>query len=275
MSDFAPFAARDLEQVDLPEARRLAESAGVHGVYVRNSLDAPGQDAFMAAYGQDAILGLIYFGHRGNLIVVGCEQVNPSLLSRAINQSHNVWRIAMGPNAVVAGLAAMESKPALVDREQMYYLMRPGDPAGECLHPGVRLAEKKDLRKLFDAALDLNSSDLNVADWRVNKSWLRESIKRRIRAGKTMVIGCPGEVECKVDVGSVGQAGVMLEGVYTKPQARGRGLAASLVATVSADMLVDHALVALHVDSDNLPARKAYESAGMRVAGSCRLFLRD
>jgi ribosomal protein S18 acetylase RimI-like enzyme len=229
----------------------------------------------MAVYGSDAMLGLLYFGQRGNLIIVGCESVDPRLLARAINDSLQVWRIAMGPAAAIASLGALETKPALVDREQLYYAIKAGEPARECLHSGVRPAGRKDLRKLFDAALDLNSSDLNVADWRVNKSWLRESIKRRVRAGNTLVIGEPGEVECKVDIGSIGLAGVMLEGVYTRPQARGRGLATALVATAAEDLLADNPLVALHVDSDNLPARKAYEAAGMSVAGSCRLFLRD
>lgn len=275
VSDFSPFSARRLDPVDLPEARRLADAAGVHGIYVRNSLDQGEKDILLAVHGAETMLGLIYFGHRGNLIIVGCQSVNPQRLAEAIDRSSQAWRIALGSESIIAALAGFEAKPALVDRTQLYYSITPERVAMDRLHPGVRLAERKDLRLLFDAALQLNSSDLNVEDWRVNKSWLKESIKNRVKQGQTFVIGQLGDLQCKVDVGSAGQGGIMLEGVYTRPQARARGLATSIVATVAERFLSDYSIVCLHVDSENHPARRAYQAAGMELDSSCRLLLRD
>ena len=61
MSDFAPFSARPLDPGDLREACLLAEAAGVHGIYVRNSLEDPGKDVFLSVHGAEAMLGLITY----------------------------------------------------------------------------------------------------------------------------------------------------------------------------------------------------------------------
>lgn len=63
----------------------------------------------------------------------------------------------------------------------------------------------------------------------------------------------------------------MIEGVFTFPPARGKHLAASLVASCLA--AAPHARVCLHVGMHNVPARAAYERAGMSVVDRCRLLL--
>ncbi|MEC7724842.1 MAG: GNAT family N-acetyltransferase, partial [Planctomycetota bacterium] len=72
------------------------------------------------------------------------------------------------------------------------------------------------------------------------------------------------------DLGSQGPAGDVLEGVYTFPEHRGRGYATSLVAGA---MAANDTPASLHVAAHNAPARRAYEAAGMREAGTCRLLL--
>jgi predicted GNAT family acetyltransferase len=73
----------------------------------------------------------------------------------------------------------------------------------------------------------------------------------------------------------MGTAGVVIEGVYTWPLARGKGYASGLVAAVAATALVDHPLVCLHVAADNHPARRAYARCGMVDLGECQLMLRE
>lgn len=275
----SPFAARPLDPADLPQAMALAAGAGAHGVYVRNLLsgeDRGGDDGeLLGFYGKAGLLGLASFGSRGNLVLVEAELLDPGAVAEALRKSAWTWRIVLARRAVVDALAACESVPPLLLRNQIYYAMRPEEARRELVRDDVRRATPRDLRALVQAALELNRVDLNVDPTRVHRGWLEESLRRRIRRGRIWTIGPPGRPVAKLDVGSQGTAGMVLEGVFTVPEARGRGLAASLVATVAHRRALSRCrLVCLHVGAGNTPARKAYERAGMRVAGECGIMLR-
>jgi len=134
----------------------------------------------------------------------------------------------------------------------------------------VRSAGPADRNGLIQASLQLNQADLNVDPARVDRRWLRDAIDERIAADATRVIGAPGAVRCKLDLGSVGPGGTVIEGVFTFPQFRGQGLATDLVATVLHEI---RGPAILHVGRHNRPARAAYERAGMQEVGGCRLLL--
>ena len=103
-----------------------------------------------------------------------------------------------------------------------------------------------------------------------------ESFRERLPAlfADTRVIGPVGRPVCKLDLGSQGAAGVVLEGVFTVREARGAGLAAGIVATVGHDEGRALPQISLHVGSDNEPARRAYERAGLVALDRCMLLLR-
>ena len=271
------FAARSLDPVDVPEARELATSLGAHGVYVANVLSRDAtigeSGEVIALHGRDALLGLLFFGERGNLIVLEREALSPAAVGRAIADSGQPWRIVLGPFDVVEELARAQARAPLVHRWQKYFGLRLAAAPGAS-DQGVRLAERRDLAMLTAAALDLNHSDLHVDPADVHRGWLKETLRRRIRKAHTWVLAEAGEPLCKLDLGSGGPAGLMLEGVYTVPHARGRGLATRLVAAVAASVGAGYPLVCLHVAADNTPARRAYVRAGMVELGECRLLLR-
>ena len=134
----------------------------------------------------------------------------------------------------------------------------------------VRHAERADRDRLVQATLLLNASDLHILPAQVDRRWLRDTIDERIAESTTRVIGPVGSVQSKLDLGSQGPGGTVVEGVFTFPDQRGRGLAAGLVAT---QLVEAPAATCLHVGVHNAPARKAYARAGMSEAGQCHLLL--
>jgi GNAT superfamily N-acetyltransferase len=158
----------------------------------------------------------------------------------------------------------------LVCRDQIYYRGDAGSAATELVRGDVRPAQRADRDRLLQATLLLNASDLNIDPARVDRRWLRDTIDERIADGTTLVIGPPGSVQCKLDLGSDGPGGLVIEGVFTFAEHRGRGLAAALVASVLAEA---RGAVCLHVGERNLPARRAYATAGMAETGRCTLLL--
>jgi ribosomal protein S18 acetylase RimI-like enzyme len=286
-TDPLTFRAATLEPHDVPDALAFAQRAGVQGVYVANGLSTASAAAggpelerdareIVLLHGADALLGVVYFGTRGNLVALTEPGVSPEALGRVLFDGPD-WRIALGPEPALARVARRDVTPPIVFREQLYYAVeeRQAVEALAGLPTEVRPADRRDVDALVRAALDLNEADLHVAPWRVNRAWLRDSVRERVEEGRTFVVGPIGRPQVKLDLGSVGPAGAMIEGVYTFPAARGQGLAAALVARVaSAEFERGRPLVCLHVDARNASARRAYEKAGLRVVDTCWLLLR-
>ncbi|MGE3171246.1 MAG: GNAT family N-acetyltransferase [Planctomycetota bacterium] len=271
MSTFPPFQARPLDDSGTDEAIALAAALGAHGIYLANALDAAQGEA-IGLWGRDALLGCLWFGPRGNLIVLEREPLAPVQVADAVHRSYWPWRIALGPGPCVDELARRLSGPPLVHRDQVYHGCTPDAVAGALAAADARRASRTDRDRLMLATLELNRTDLNVDPRRVDRRWLRDMIAERVRDGTAWVLGPPGAFHSKVDLGSAGRAGIVLEGVFTFPEARGRGHAAALVAAVAASV-PNGAMACLHVAADNAPARRAYERAGLRELERFRLLL--
>ena len=267
----AGLITRDLHTDD-PVALSLAKAAGVHGVYVLNALARDDGVGFLLAL-HDADIGLCWFGSRGNLVILGAESLSPvdvQAVADAVQISQHPWRIAMGPTAIVNALRERTAGKPLLLRDQVYYVGTAKSAATALVDDGVRTAGREDRDRLLQATLQLNSSDLNIDQARVDRKWLRDTIDERIASGTTRVLGPVGGVQSKLDFGSDGPGGLVLEGVFTFAEHRGHGLASRLVATC---LHRAPAGVCLHVGMHNAPARAAYERAGMTLAGRCRLLL--
>ncbi len=276
MSTFSSFTSRLLSPAERAAAEAIAVRAGAHGVYVGNRLagDRVSSESgcILGLYSDDALAGVAFFGERGNLILLQGGDLDPPAVADAVRDSGLAWRIVLGPESWVGALAAREAQEPLVHRRQLYYAVDAAAAVDLPASAAVRAAGRRDQSRLMQAALDLNLVDLCVDPARVHRAWLRDAIRRRVRAGQTFVMGEPGQPTCKLDIGSAGSFGVVIEGVYTFPEERGRGLATALVAGVA--RAADSPLVCLHVAESNRAARHAYESAGMRSHGVLGLLLR-
>ena len=253
-------------------ALALAKAAGVHGIYVLNALARDdGVGFLLALHGED--VGLCWFGSRGNLVILGAESLSPAdveAVADAVQISLHPWRIAMGPTAIVNALRERVAGKPLLLRDQVYYVGTAKIATQALVDDSVRTAGREDRDRLLQATLQLNSSDLNIDEARVDRRWLRDTIDERIASGSTRALGPVGGLRCKLDFGSDGPGGLVLEGVFTFPEHRGAGLASRLVATC---LHRAPATVCLHVGMHNAPARAAYERAGLTLAGRCRLLL--
>jgi len=252
-------------------AATLARASGAHGVYVNNALMEARVDG--AVFEVDgAAAGAAWFGPRGNLVVVSDERLAEfrQQVAAHVIRSRCGWRIMLGAAPLVDAVAEQIQRPALAHRDQVYYVGGRADADAGLVRADVREAAREDRERLARATLALNASDLNIAPERVDRRWLYSTIDARTRDGSTRVLGPVGGIWAKLDFGSVGAAGCVLEGVFTFPEQRGRGLGAQLVATCMSRADVG---VSLHVAEHNDAARRCYERAGMAEAGRCRLLL--
>jgi predicted GNAT family acetyltransferase len=97
----------------------------------------------------------------------------------------------------------------------------------------------------------------------------RARVRELILTGRSFARIEDGQVVFKADIGSVTPRVCQVQGVWVRPELRGRGLAAAGMATVVTEALRSIApVVSLYVNDFNLPARAAYRRAGFRDIAS-------
>jgi predicted GNAT family acetyltransferase len=97
----------------------------------------------------------------------------------------------------------------------------------------------------------------------------RARVAEQERAGRAFAKVTDGQVVFKAEIAVVTRHTVQLQGVWTHPQWRGKGIAAASLATVVREALRRFApTVSLYVNGYNEPARRLYDRLGFRRVGT-------
>ncbi len=269
MREESRFVPSDREGLDaLREI--LAGEAEVH-LYFLSRLEKmsrrnrPGGRVLLLRDRSGAVQGGVFLGRERNLAVSRLPERTLPLFVRTILAEAKGIQVAVSPKREIDALAkglAPRVDP-LLHRDQVLYVVRRGMPLGPPAED-LRPAEERDLSWLAEAGYALAREDLGIPAWALSRPRLRRVAEGRIRKGKTFVIRRGGNPVFKVNLAVRAPEGVLIEGVFTDPEHRGRGLASRGVAALCGNLLREYPLVALHVGAENLPARRAYEKAGLR-----------
>lgn len=150
-----------------------------HGIYVGNAVLAR-EGEVVALFGRDHLLGCLWFGPRGNLIVLESEPLDPELVAIAVHESRWPWRIALGPDPTVALLSQRVVGKVLVNRAQVYHGCQPvavvhQKPPWSCARRSMKTANGS-LRRRWNSIVSISKWILIVsivdgcATW-----WIAES----------------------------------------------------------------------------------------------------
>jgi ribosomal protein S18 acetylase RimI-like enzyme len=155
--------------------------------------------------------------------------------------------------------------------DQRLYRLAAGelDPTARSLE--VRQAEITEVERLMEADRAMVQEELGFDPFASDLSNFREGWKRRVREGRSWVIGEPGQpLRFKTDQSAAASRVIQLAGIYTHPSSRRRGIARGGVAEVCRALLQTTPLITLYVHSENAAAIRLYEGLGFREAGRVR-----
>ena len=230
---------------------------------------------FLGGQRGERLTAALFSGNSRNLSSLGDVADLAPLLERAF-QGHPSPRLFVGPaehaRSVREAFARHGALPFL-DREQLYYVLTP-----EALAPGdsvsIRPARDDEVECVTLAQAAMTEEDLCVSRSHIDVGRLREISARRIAAGKVWVVMEGSALLFKAEESARTGDGLLIGGVFTEPAHRGRGLATRGIAAW-ARLLFENglAVIALHVNRDNLPAIRAYERVGFRRHSALRLML--
>ena len=183
-------------------------------------------------------------------------------------------RSEAGATAALWARLAVRGRRALVDRRETSLVLEPADLRATAPAPDVaiRAAGAADLEPLVEAARaslrEEGRPDPFIGDPRGFRRWVSARLPRALLAT------CAGEV---VWVGYADvriEEGWLLQGIYTWPEWRRRGLAAAGVTALCRSAFSARAQhVQLSVVEGNVPALALYESLGFRPHTTLRTLL--
>jgi predicted GNAT family acetyltransferase len=130
--------------------------------------------------------------------------------------------------------------------------------------PLVRRVRPEELGVLLPASVAMFTEEVGVSPVGADGGGsYRARVNELIYAGHAFARIEDGRVAFKAEVGSVSPYACQVQGVWVRPDLRGRGLAQAGMAAVVAEALRSIApVVSLYVNDFNLPARAAYRRVG-------------
>jgi predicted GNAT family acetyltransferase len=266
---------RLLDDRDRTAAIALCDADPVANVFVASRIRAFGLEpgrlgAQVWGFEQgDRLTSLCYAG--ANLVPV---QATPAAVTafaeRALRQGRRCSSL-VGPSAAVTqlwGLLRPHWGPAR-DVRAAQPLMAIDGPPEIAEDPRVRRVRSDEIDVLLPASIAMFTEEVGVSPLAGDGgAAYRARVSELIRAGRAFARIEDGRVIFKAEVGAATPQACQIQGVWVRPEFRGRGLAApGMAAVVTAAQRSIAPVVSLYVNDFNTPARAAYLRVGFREVG--------
>jgi predicted GNAT family acetyltransferase len=136
--------------------------------------------------------------------------------------------------------------------------------------PGVRPVREDELDILLPACIDMFTEEVGVSPVVGGDAALyRARIRELVLSGRALARIEDGRVTFKAELGSVSSQACQVQGVWVRPDLRGRGLSAPGMASVVRYARERFApVVSLYVNGYNEAARRAYQQVGFTEVGT-------
>jgi predicted GNAT family acetyltransferase len=130
--------------------------------------------------------------------------------------------------------------------------------------PFVRPVREDELDIVMPACIDMFTEEVGVSPVAGTDGALyRARVRELVASGRALARIEDGQVVFKAELGSVSSRASQVQGVWVRPDLRGRGLAASgMAAVVRYARRTFSPTVSLYVNGFNEPARRAYDRVG-------------
>jgi len=208
----------------------------------------------------------------GNLIPVGGDPASWTALAALVAQRPRICTSIVGRADAVAAMWPVLSErwgpPRAIRREQPLLVTSgpipvPGDES-------VRAARPDDTERYLAAAATMFTEELGVSPHVAPGSVaFRRRVDELIRAGRAFgSFDRRGQVVFKADIGALTAHTCQIQGVWVRPDLRGRGIGTAALATVVRHGLTLAPLVSLYVNDFNTAARRVYAKLGMHQHGT-------
>jgi RimJ/RimL family protein N-acetyltransferase len=248
---------------DLPAVSDLLDREPVVNVFLRSELRLGAVRQTWWGVEQGGVVRAVLLG--GPLAVPWVPEPSDVPLLAGALQHQPMPRLMIGPAGAVRALSTALA-PRLAPREvrdpqPLLVLDRPPPvPAGVALRRGRR----EDLDRLTVAAAAMHREEMGVDPMTLDAPGWRNRMATLIDRGWSFLWTEGGEIVFKAELSAWTPEALQLQGVWTAPERRRRGLAAAGMAALCAQLLRDVPTCSLYVNAYNEPALRLYARLGFR-----------
>jgi uncharacterized protein len=200
---------------------------------------------------------VVFVGGAGGLVVPSvCSERGVEALGKALSQQVEL-KSCIGDARVVERLCVhlCKKKPRLNQMHRVFSVS--ADDLGPFTNPHLRAARIDDADGVVKLAAAEVKETVGEDPLRLDADAFRERVIERIEGVRTYIIEERGNVLFKVDVGSRSELGAELEGIFTHPGQRRKGLATLCLGQISRYLLSSLPRLIVRVDERNPLARAA------------------
>ncbi|WP_232550145.1 GNAT family N-acetyltransferase [Propioniciclava soli] len=266
---------RVLDERDRDRVARIVDADPVVNCFLASRVDAgvlaPGGVGEVWGYPRRNPYALLHLG-------ANCVPVNMDAEARAaFVDDLGRWRnfIAMvGPASDVLGLWHAlcerwgESYEAVRVMRPRQLLMARSAASDAPADPRLRLAVADDFDSYFRAAAAMYHEELEEDPLITNPVGYRTYVRSLIEQRRAFTIVEGAEVVFKADLGAMSSRVAQVQGVWVKPELRGRGLSVGGMAGVTDAIVASGRTASLYVNDFNAPAVATYRRCGYAEVGA-------
>lgn len=267
---------RQLDNLDLAEVTDFLAESEVENLFLLSRIRQAGLDpfalgcAFWGCYRDAQLVSICHDG--ANLCVSGDDDEAIAAFVKLIGARVHTCSI-VGRKQIVEKLYRSlssrygnswsqvrqyrKSQPLMVLTQPANHLANL--PQAEVVEVGLA-----DFHQYFSAAVDMYTEELGISPLTPGNGYANY-IKTLITNGRSFALFGDGQILFKADIGAIGPNSCQLQGVWVKPQYRGKGIGKAAIAAVSRICLDRYGAVSLYVNDFNRRARHIYSQLGYQT----------
>lgn len=215
--------------------------------------------------------------HGGNLIPIGDDLAALELIA------HQLARGARSCSSIVGPLSAVEVMWPVLSRSwgrarairRRQPLLSTDRPAAVTADPAVRPVRPDEIDRFLPAAVAMFTEELDISPVGGDSGLsYRQRVCELIASGRAFArFDACGQVTFKAEVGVLSPSTAQIQGVWVRPDLRGRGIGSSAMSTVLRFGLALAPTVSLYVNDYNIVGQRLYQRLGMRQIGTLQTVL--
>jgi predicted GNAT family acetyltransferase len=269
-------AARVLDERDRDEVLAVLSRDPVADVFVASRVEAAGLDSWRLGaeiwgYGDRGRLESVCYSGANLVPCQASPEAVRAYAERARRQGRRCSSIVGPADAVLLLWRLLEpqwGKAREVRREQPL-LAIDGPPMVEA-DPDVERVRPEQVEVLLPACIAMFTEEVGVSPLVGDGGALyRARVEELVAQGRAFARIERGEVLFKAEIGAATRAAAQVQGVWVRPDLRGRGTGthgtASVVLAAQADLAP---VISLYVNGFNVAARRSYEKVGFTQVGT-------